>query len=111
MTEQDTAVALRRVMHTWAITRNETAAAFGVTPQAITNWEASEVPVDHREALGHLAEATDILTHHLKAERIPVVVRRPAVIMGDESLIALVTRQRTREVAQLCREMFQIPPN
>ncbi len=79
---------------------------FGVSRQAVGMWLQRGLPADRLAAVAELAAATDILVRHLKAGRIPAVVRRPAHWLNGKSLLALVGEGRTNDVLVACRRMF-----
>jgi hypothetical protein len=64
------------------------------------------IPSERVRAIGDLAAATDLLVRHLKRDRIPAVVRRPAAALGGQSLVDLLADFRAREVLDACRSMF-----
>lgn len=61
------------------------------------------------EAVADLTAATDCLTRHLRPERVPDVVRRPAVALGGASLLDLATAGRHAEVRRAVTDMFELP--
>lgn len=64
------------------------------------------VPAERADALATLAAATDLLTHHLKADRIRAVVRRAAANLGDRSLLELAMASDPAAVLTATRAMF-----
>jgi predicted transcriptional regulator len=98
--------SLARILQVWGLNQSETAQLFGVTRQAISKWLDHGIPSDRVEAIGDLAAATDLLVRHLKRDRIPAVVRRPAVALKGQSLVDLVAASRVRQVLEACRSMF-----
>ncbi len=97
---------LARILHVWQVSRAEAGRMFGVSRQAVTKWLDDGVPSDRTARVADLAAATDLLTHHLKRERIPAVVRRPAPALGERSLLDLWAAGETSRVLHACREMF-----
>ena len=53
-----------------------------------------------------VAAATDLLVHHLKRERIPAVVRRPAEGLRGRSLLELLEHSDSAAILEACRRMF-----
>jgi len=98
---------LARVLKIWGLSQAGAAELFGVSRQAVGKWLRRGVPGDRIEVVGRLAAATDILVRHLKAGRVPAVVRRPSDRLGGRSLLNLVKEGRTREVLMACRQMFR----
>lgn len=105
--QQRTASQARRVFTVWGINHSEAGRMFGVTRQAVSRWIIDGIPATQTVALADLATATDILTHYVKADRIPAVVRRPAPALDHKSLLDLVADGRTSDVVDACRRMFQ----
>jgi hypothetical protein len=97
-----------RVLDTWGISNAEAGRLFGVTRQAIGKWRANGLPDERRAAVGDLAAVTDLLLHHLKRERVPAVVRRPADRLGGCSMVDLVGEGRSRELLDFTRSMFDL---
>ena len=98
--------SLERILQVWALNQSEAANLFGVTRQAISKWLDRGIPSDRVQSIGDLAAATDLLVRHVKRDRIPAVVRRPAGALGGQSLVDLLGALRTREVLEACRAMF-----
>ena len=98
---------LSRVLKVWGLSQAAAAELFGVSRQAIGKWLKRGLPADRVEAVADLAAATDILIRHLKASRIPAVVRRPADRLDGRSLLELAGAGRTGEVLTACRRMFE----
>lgn len=96
-----------RVLAVWNLSQTDAAGLFGVTRQAIAKWRARGVPASRIEAVADLSAATDLLIRHLKRDRIPAVVRRESVQLGDLALLDLVDQGRTRDVLLACRRMFR----
>ena len=97
-----------RVLDTWGISNAEAGRLFGVTRQAIGKWRANGLPDERRAAVGDLAAVTDLLLHHLKRERVPAVVRRPADRLGGASMVDLVGEGRSSELLDFTRSMFDL---
>jgi predicted transcriptional regulator len=97
---------LERVLAVWDLSQADAARLFGVSRQAISKWLRQGVPPERAGAIADLAAATDLLVHHVKRERIPAVVRRPAAALGNTSLLGLLERHDARAVLTACREMF-----
>lgn len=103
---QRNADTLERVLSVWELNQSDAARIFGVSRQAISKWLAQGVPPDRATAIADLAAATDLLVRHLKRERIPAVVRRPAPALDGRSLLELLERDDARAVLRACRAMF-----
>lgn len=97
---------LARVLKVWGLSQAKAAELFGVSRQAIGKWLQRGLPADRLTAVADLAAATDILARHLKTDRIPAVVRRPAQQLNGKSLLDFVGEGRTQDVLIACRRMF-----
>lgn len=100
---------LGRVQATWQLTADETTRMLGVTPQALGEWRSAGIPAERAAAVADLAAATDLLVRHLRADRIPAVVRRSAERLGGRSLLNVATDDGTRAALEACRAMFDFP--
>lgn len=97
---------LERVLRAWDLSRTELGELFGVSRQAVSKWVAGGVPAERAGPVADLVAITDLLSHYLKRERIPAVVRRRAPRLGGRSLLELVGEGRSAEALELTREMF-----
>ena len=96
-----------RTVDTWGLSQAEAARVFGVSPQAIRQWQRHGVPPELDDAVRNLAMATDLLVRHIKRDRIPVVVRRPIPAVDGVSLLDLLARGDSGAVLAACRDMFR----
>lgn len=96
-----------RVFEVWGINHSEAGRLFGVSRQAVSRWINQGVPATHVVTFGDLAAATDILSHYVRADRIPTVVRRPAPALNEHSLVDLIAQGRSADIVDACRAMFQ----
>ena len=78
---------LDRFERVWQLSSSQAAAVFGVSRQAYAKWRTAGIPAERRVDVRLADEATDTLLAHVKVERIPVVVRRPAVSLAGRSLL------------------------
>lgn len=99
---------LERMMTLWGLSAAEAAELFGVTRQAFSKWLQSGPPVERGAAIAALADATDVLERHLKRERIPVVVRRRAEMLNNQSLLELAASGRHEAVLAAAQSMFDL---
>ena len=97
---------LERVLEVWGLSRAEAATHFGVSRQAISKWFKSGLPSERATMVADLAATTDLLERHLKAGRIPAVVRRPAERLDGRTLVELLAEEGSGAVLRACREMF-----
>jgi len=78
---------LERFERVWQLSASQAASVFGVSRQAYAKWRPHGIPADRRVDVGMIDEATRSLLDHVKVDRIPSVVRRPADSMGGRSLL------------------------
>jgi predicted transcriptional regulator len=103
---QRNAESLERILGVWGLNQSDAARLFGVSRQAISKWLQQGVPADRAEIVADVAAATDLLVRHLQRDRVAAVVRRRAPSLGDQSLLELLERGRSRDVLAACRAMF-----
>lgn len=97
---------LERIMRMWDLTRTDLGQMFGVSRQAVSKWIADGVPADRIPQVADLMAISDVLSHYLKRERIPAVVRRSVPNLGGSSLLELVSGGQAAEALVLTRRMF-----
>ncbi|AKS41133.1 transcriptional regulator [Wenzhouxiangella marina] len=99
---------LERLQRLWGLSAAEAASLFGVSRQAYSKWLRGGVPSERAAALADLSVATELLDRYLKRERIPAVVRRPAALLGNRSLIELARSGDHAAVRQAVADMFEL---
>ena len=88
--------------------RHRTMKVRGLTPQQVENtFGALQSGTDGQCAVSDLTAATDLLVRYLKADRIPVVVRKQIPARGGESLISLLKQGDTKTLLTTCGDMFR----
>lgn len=104
----DTAARLRAIMEAWRLESADAAGMFGVDGASVTNWLRHGVPTIQLTVLEDLATATEMLQRYVRADRIPVVVRRPVDQLDGESLLHLAHGRRHDEVVLAVQMMFDL---
>jgi hypothetical protein len=99
---------LERFVELWGLSNAGAARVFGVSRQAFSKWLVNGPPASRSEAVADLATATDLLDRYVKRERIAAVVRRPAPLLGDASLLELASSGNTRDVSDAVSAMFDL---
>jgi hypothetical protein len=99
---------LERFSELWGLSNAAAGRVFGVSRQAFSKWLTTGVPAARADAVADLAVATDLLDRYVRRERIPAVVRRPAPMLGDRSLLDLAGDGETRQVAEAVGLMFDL---
>ena len=97
---------LERVLDVWGLSYTEAGRMFGVSRQALQKWLRQGVPSSRAAQVADAARATDLLTRHLKRERIPAVVQRPAAALDGLSLIERFRTAGSHAVLEATRAMF-----
>ena len=103
---QRAGATLERILRTWGLSRTEAGEMFGITRQALSKWLDQGVPPNRAEQVANLARATDHLVRHLRRDRIPAVVRRPAPGLGDRTLIQVFAEEGGHATLEAVRAMF-----
>ncbi len=98
--------ALERLVRVWGLSYTEAGQLFGVTRQALQKWIRQGVPSERAGAVADAARITDLLIHHLERDRIPAVVRQPAVGMDGLTLIEQFRTQGSTAALETTRAMF-----
>jgi hypothetical protein len=99
---------LERLMATWDLSAAATGRLFGVSRQAVAKWRGSGVPDDRAVALADLVAATDVLERYVRRDRIPAVVRRPADVLGGQSLLEIAEEGRFADVRRGVATMLDL---
>lgn len=102
----DTMNPLQRIMEAFDLSKTNTAALFGVSRQAISQWLSDGVPTDRQEKITALLALLDNLQRKLKADRLPGIARRPAPAYGGVTMLDLIARDRHDELLAITRESF-----
>jgi hypothetical protein len=100
--------SLSRILRVWGLSQAEFGSMLGVSRQAIGKWMKGSIPGDRLVLVGDLAAATDLLVHHLKADRIAGVVRRKADALAGQSLVDMVSPDGAGDVLAAVRAMFDV---
>jgi transcriptional regulator with XRE-family HTH domain len=99
---------LERFTQLWDLSGAEAARLFGVTRQALAQWLRDGPPRERTAAIAALEDTTDLLARYIKRERIPIVVRRPADLLGGRSLLELVQRGKYQQALDGARRMLDL---
>jgi DNA-binding XRE family transcriptional regulator len=93
---------LTRVRNLFGLTNSDVAALFGVTRQAVDQWEnTGEVPGVRREKLANLLAVGELLERKLAPGRLPLVARRRADAYGGKTMLDMVAANRDAELREL----------
>jgi len=99
---------LERLTSLWDLSNAAAARLFGVSRQAFSKWLAKGPPADRVDDVTRVATITDLLDHYVKRERIPAVVRRPAAVLDDRTLIEVLEEGEYRQAAEAVAAMFDL---
>lgn len=102
----DTESPLDRIRTVMGLSRTEAAALFGVRRQALDGWGRGGVPAERQAKLASIGAIADLLNARLKADRVPAVVRRPALAYGERSILEAIAADDEDRVLAALREGF-----
>lgn len=98
---------LVRVRQLFSLNKGEVADLFGVTRQAVEQWERiGDVPAARREKLANLLSAGQLLERKLSPGRLPLVARKRADIYGGLTMLDMVRADRDGELRELTERAF-----
>jgi hypothetical protein len=100
------AALLDRIEEAFELSNTRLAGLFDVRRQALDGWRERGIPGARLEKATTVAEIADLLSHRLKPERVPGVVRRPAVAYGGLTMLEMIARDRHRELLESVRRTF-----
>jgi hypothetical protein len=87
------------------LNRQELASLFGVSRQAIDDWEARDrVPERHAQKLTDLVAVAELLDRKLKPGRLQLLVRRPSPAFGGMTFLEMVRQDRLEDVRRQTEE-------
>lgn len=98
---------LVHVKELFGLNSSELAELFGVTRQAVDQWERSgELPPGRREKLANLLAVGELLERKLSPGRLPLIARRRADVYGGRTMLEMVTADRDGELRDLTERAF-----
>ena len=101
------ATSFARNLQVWNVNEEETARIFEVNSETVREWLEGELPSAIAQTVSDIGAATDLLTRHLKRDRIPAVVRRGMERYGGHSLMDMLMDGDTEKILTICRSMFE----
>jgi hypothetical protein len=93
-----------RTIATWDLSEAEADRIFGASRSVFDMWRQ---PGMLPQAISELDAATSLLHRYLRADRIPMVVRRPIQARDGMSLLEILEQGDTTSLLMTCRDMFQ----
>ena len=91
-----------QVCSMFELTTKDLADLFGVTRQAVDQWNlVGEVPAARREKLANLLSVGELLERKLRPGRLPLIARRGADVYGGNTLLGMVRDDRDEELRAL----------
>ena len=97
---------LDEIQAAFGLSKSELGELFGVSRQAVDQWRGRGVPSNRQEKAATIAATADLLSHQLKAERLPGVARRPAAAYGGSTMLEIIATDRHRELLERVRDAF-----
>jgi hypothetical protein len=98
--------APERIREAFGVSEAELARMFGVTRQAVAQWQ--DFPVGKRAKAASVLSMADLLTYRLKPGRLPMVARKPAEVYGGLSMLDMIAADRHEELLTLTRQSFDL---
>ena len=95
---------LDEIQAAFGLTNTELGRLFGVSRQAVDQWRARGVPGNRQEKAAAIAATADLLSHQLKAERLPGIARRPAY--AGLTMLQMIERDRHLDLLERVRVVF-----
>jgi transcriptional regulator with XRE-family HTH domain len=93
---------LVRVKELFGLNNSEVADMFGVSRQAVDQWEiAGDVSALRRPKLANLLSVGELLDRKLAPGRLPLIARRPAAAYGGMTMVEMVADGRDAELVEL----------
>ena len=97
---------LDEIQVAFGLSKSELGRLFGVSRQAVDQWRVRGLPSNRQEKAATVAATADLLSHQLKAERLPGIARRPAAAYGGSTMLEMIARDRHRELLEGVRRTF-----
>jgi hypothetical protein len=101
-----TETLLDEIQGAFGLTNSELGRLFGVSRQAVDQWRVRGIPGERQEKAAAVAALADLLSHQLKAERLPGIARRPARAYGGLTMLEMIQRDHHRELLSRTRASF-----
>lgn len=99
---------LERLISLLDLSNAGAARLFGVSRQAFSKWLVSGPPPDRADDVARVGTITDVLDRYVKRERIPAVVRRPAAMLEDRSIIETLEQGEYGKASDAVAAMFDL---
>ena|SRR5437763_10131006 len=97
---------LDEIQSSFGLSKGELGRLFGVSRQAVDQWRVRGVPSNRQEKAATIAAVADLLSHQLKAERLPGIARRPAAAYAGSTMLEMIADDRHRELLEQVRQAF-----
>lgn len=98
---------LARVRDLFELNTGEVAELFGVTRQAVEQWERNgDVPAARHEKLANLLSVGELLERKLKPGRLPLVARKRVDAYRGQTMLDMVRADRDAELRELTQRAF-----
>lgn len=96
---------LTQVMSSWKLSAADLGRTLQVSPRTVSRWLADGGPPLRPQVEG-LEQIAMLLQRHVKAARIPIVVRKQSPGLDRESIVSLMEGGRTEDAVRLTHAMF-----
>jgi len=95
-----------RICAAFGLSDAELARLFGVTRQAVAQWQ--EFPAAKRAKAASVLSLADLLTYRLQPGRLHLVARKPAAAYDGLTMLEMIGADRHEELLRLTRESFDL---
>jgi len=99
---------LDRLLSLWGLSNAAAARLFGVSRQAFSKWLADGPPAGRADDVAAVDNITELLDRHVKRERIPAIVRRPAESLGGASILETVESGDYKAAVEMVGRTFDL---
>jgi hypothetical protein len=97
---------LSRVIELFGLDRTETARLFGVTRQAVEQWEQRGVPPERQAKLSTVLATGELLARRLRSGALPGVARRRAEAYRGQTMLDMIANDRHEALLEDVRASF-----
>lgn len=97
---------LVQVAEMFEFSDTELGAIFGVSRQAVSQWQTGEVPTSRMGKLSNILAVGELIERKLKPGMLPVVARRSAAQYGGRTMVEMMELGRDEELRELTEQTF-----
>lgn len=105
-----TRAQIKAIRESLQLSGNELAGLFGVTRQAVEQWEIKSVPADKAAKIDRVAEVVGELAKRFKRQRLPVIVRNEMPILDNRSILQTLQTDGSPAIYEFFRRWSSYVP-